>query len=180
MLLRILCCVLALSWLPASATEIYKVRDKDGNITYTDNPPSGLGEKVVLPPINTVPAEELVHPDDLIRRAPAQDQSYAIQIMSPRNNVMISPEQRDLAIAVNLNQALKDDHWLVYYMDDQLLEETKSTSIIVREVPRGGRTIYVEVIAANGNTLAQSESVTVNVMRPTVKPKAAPVPGPKP
>jgi hypothetical protein len=134
----------------------------------------------VLPSINTVPAEEFVDPDELIRRSPAQDLSYAIQIISPRNNVMISPEQRDLAIAINLNQPLKADHWLVYYMDDQLLEETKSTSIVIREVPRGGRTIYVEVISSNGKTLAQSESVTVNVMRPTVKPQATPIPGPRP
>lgn len=180
MLLRILCCVLALYWLPVSASEIYKERDKNGNITYTDKPTSEKSEKVILPPINTVPSQPGIADNSGSPDRQEGAQPYQIEIMSPRNNAMISPEQRDLAIAVNMNQELQADHWLIYYMNGELLEETKSTSIVIREVPRGARTFSVEVVARNGESLAKAPSVTVNVMRPIVKPKPTPAPGPKP
>src|SRR5690606_25775135 len=97
---------------------------------------------------------------------------YDLYIASPRDGVVISPEQRDLAIAVNLNQPLADGQWLLYFMDGELLEESTSTSILVREVPRGARSFTVEWIAADGTSLAISEPVTANIMRPIVRPAA--------
>lgn len=178
MLLRILCCVLSLCCLTASAAEIYKTRDKNGNVIYSDKPTSSTSEQVVLPPINTVPSTQPNPSIGQERVRPPAEEAYEIRIISPRDNAVITAEQRDVAIAINLNRPLADDHWLLYYMDGELLEETKSTSIVIREAPRGGRSLSVEVVAGNGESLAVSESVTVNIMRPIVKPPAAS--GPRP
>lgn len=179
MLLRICFYALCLCCVSVSAADIYKTRDKNGNVIYSDKPTSPESEQVVLPPINTVPATQTSPSIGQDRARPLDENpAYEIRIMSPRDNAVITAEQRDVAIAVTLNQPLAEGHWLLYYMDGELLEETKSTSIVIREAPRGGRTFSVEIVASNGESLAMSASVTVNIMRPIVKPRAAP--GPRP
>lgn len=181
MLLRIFCCALCLCCVSVSAADIYKSRDKNGNVIYSDKPTSPESEQVILPPINTVPATQTAPSIGQERvRSSIENPAYEIRILSPRDNAVVTAEQRDVAIAVNLNQPLADEHWLLYYMDGELLEETKSTSIVIREAPRGARTFSVEVVAGNGESLAMSASVTVNIMRPIAKPRAAPAPGPRP
>ncbi len=176
--MRLRCLLLCLlCWgLCAQASEIYKSRDKDGNIVFSDKPDS-KSEQVVLPPINTVPANPGSHTTHHPRpRSQQEAPAYDLHIISPRDGVIISPEQRDLAIAVGLNQPLQEGQWLLYYMDGELLEESQSTSILVREVPRGARSFTVELVTAQGVPLARSQSVTANVMRPIARPNPSPSP----
>jgi hypothetical protein len=168
MIMRVLCCVLSLLCLSVSAAEIYKTRDKNGNLVYTDQPPAGNSEIVKLPPINTVPSTTNAPVYSPNERPAEQEENYQLYIISPRENVTIPPGQRDLAIAVNLSKALEPEHLLMYFINGELLEETRSTSIVVQEVYRGSHTLVVEVMDANGKSLGRSPEVVVNVIRPTV------------
>lgn len=180
MLLRILCCVLALGWLSANASEIYKTRDKDGNWVFSDKPSGDRSEQVKLPPINTLPPTQAVPvyaPPRTNTQTP--DEPYQLSIISPRENVTIPPGQRDLAIAVNLDRPLDPNHLLVYFINGELLEETRSTSIVVQDVIRGSHTLTVEVVDPNGASLGVSPQVVVNVIRPSLLSplRATPKPG---
>jgi hypothetical protein len=163
MLMRILCGVLCACCVFANATEIYKTKDKNGNWIYTDQPPSADSEQVKLPPINTLPpAQNHVPISNSTRdRAAAQDEHYEVRIISPRENVTIPPGQRDLAIAVNLSRPLDPDHLLMFFINGELLEETRSSSVLVQEVYRGAHTV-------NGRSLGKSPEVIVNVIRPSL------------
>jgi hypothetical protein len=170
MLMRILCGVLCACCVFANATEIYKTKDKNGNWIYTDQPPSADSEQVKLPPINTLPpAQNHVPISNSTRdRAAAQDEHYEVRIISPRENVTIPPGQRDLAIAVNLSRPLDPDHLLMFFINGELLEETRSSSVLVQEVYRGAHTLVVEVVDVNGRSLGKSPEVIVNVIRPSL------------
>jgi hypothetical protein len=170
---RLLLLMLVCLGLTTQAADIYKTRDKDGNIVFSDKPLSDSSEPVNLPPINSVPSTTPSYTPPTPQRQQQQQTVYELRIASPRNNVIISPEQRDLAIAVKLNPPLLEEgQVLLYFMDGELLEESTTTSILVREVPRGARSFTVEWIAADGTTLAISEPVTANIMRPIVRPPA--------
>lgn len=175
MLVRTLCCLLALSWVTLANAEIYKTLDKHGNPVYTDRAPSGDSEKVKLPTINSVPAIQSTsthnYPPEPTGTTPA---AYELHIISPRSDVSIPPGQRDLAIALDINQPIRQGHLLAYYLNGELIEETTSTSIIVRDLNRGTHKLMVEVLDEAGNSLAQSPEVIVNVIRPSViRPKPA-------
>lgn len=177
--------VLALLCLSASATEIYRTRDKDGNWIYTDKRPAGPSEEVKLPPINTVPSNTNtapLYPSQTATPNPDAIEPYQIAIISPRENVTIPPGQRDLAIAVHLNRPLEASHLLMYFINGELLEETQSTSIVIQEVHRGAHTLVVEAVDANGTSLGKSPEVVVNVIRPSLNsPLNAPSrPSPRP
>jgi len=152
--------------------EVYKTTDKDGNVIYSDSPGPGEAKKLELRELNTLPSPPPVPSPG----APQPDQpelpSYEVTILSPRDQVIIPVGQRDLPIAVSLNQPLQAEHLLVYFLNDELLEETRMSNILVKDVARGIHSVRVEVIDANGQSLGMSAPVTVNLMRP-VRPKPA-------
>lgn len=163
-LLLILCVLIS----TASVAQIYKTVDKDGNVVYSDTPPNDQAESVKLKQILTLPAET---PNSASTYTPRDDGvvEYQVEIVSPRNEVVIPPGQRDLAVAIVLNPSLHQDHLITYYIDGELIQETQSTSIVIQDPPRGGRTLTVEVINQQGDVLGTSAPLTVNVIRPIAK-----------
>jgi len=153
------------------AADIYKTVDEQGRVIYTDKPSGDQpAEKVDLPPVNTLPPEPRTNrPNPTINNKPSQQQPYSISIVSPKNNATLTAEQRDLGIAVTLDRPLESNHWLLFFMNGELLEETQSNSVFIEEITRGSHTIYIEVIDNKCISLGVSEPVVVNVMRPRVK-----------
>ncbi len=144
--------------------QVYKTLDKDGNVVYSDTPPNEQAQAVELKEITTMPADvprgsSSYNPQDNAAV------SYQVDIVSPRNEVVIPPGQRDLAVAISLNPSLQQDHLITYYIDGELIQETQSTSIVIQDPPRGGRTLTVEVINQQGDVLGASQPLTVNVIR---------------
>lgn len=176
--------IFLLLWLFVAAwvsADVYKTVDKDGRVIYTDKPKSENAQKVELREINTVPGAQPLPqstPVGTFQSQPAVIR-YKIDIISPRNDVIIPIGQRDLAIAIKLEPELQDGHLLVYFMDGELLEETEANNIIVKDVPRGTHTLAVEAIDASGQSLGTSTPVSVSIMRPVIKKPAPPVPTPK-
>lgn len=179
MLLRYLAVLIVILALPAMATDIYKTRDKDGNVVYTDKPPASNSEQVNLPPINSLSPHNGPAIPERVKPQPSPREHYSINVLSPRDNVTIPAGQRDLAIAIGLSQPLSDNHWILYFINDELIEETQSTSIIVQDISRGAHRITVDVIDNDGKILGQSDALVVNVIRPTVKRNQGPKPSPR-
>jgi hypothetical protein len=162
------------------SADVYKTIDKDGNVVYTDSPKSDNAEKIELRELNTVPPAPTNYSPDYSNSARPALMSYKIDIISPSNNLIIPVGQRDLAIAISLDQPLQAGHLLVYYMDGDMVEETMMTNILIKDVMRGPHQITVEVMDESGQSLGMSEPVTVNLMRPIVPKPASPKPKPKP
>jgi len=149
--------------------QIYKTKDKDGNVVYSDTPTNDQAESVKLKEILTLPADT---PTNSASSDTPRDDGvieYQVDIVSPRHEVTIPPGQRDLAVAIVLNPSLHQDHLITYYIDGELIQETQSTSIVIQDPPRGGRTLTVEVINQQGEVLGASQPLTVNVIRPIFK-----------
>ncbi len=166
---------------PWVLADVYKTVDKDGRVIYTDKPKSDNAQKVELREINTVPGAQPLPqstPVESFQSQPAAI-SYQIEIISPRNELVIPVGQRDLAIAIKVAPDLEPGHLLVYFMDGELLEETSMTNIIIKDAPRGSHSLVVEAIDANGQSLGTSAPVSVSLMRPIVKKTAPPKPTPK-
>jgi len=167
--------LIALLIAQGALADIYKTHDKNGNVVYTDSPKSHDAEKVQLKEINTTPS---ITPDANAtppqRRNNIDSTQYEIRIISPKSDVTIPPGQRDLAIAVQVNPELGNEHLLVYFMDGELLEESQMNNIVVKDAPRGSHTLVVEAINSNGQSLGISAPTIVNIIRPTVQ-KAAPI-----
>ncbi len=158
--------------------DVYKTVDKDGRVIYSDSPANEKAEKIELRELNTVPKSETLPAAISIGSSQVQEEkiTYKIDIISPSSEVTIPPGQRDLAIAVSLDNPLRQNHLLVYFLDGEMLEETTKSNIVVSDVPRGSHTLVVEAIDESGQSLGTSAPVVVNIIRPIIKPAASPKP----
>lgn len=174
----LLCLLLVAPWVMA---DVYKTVDKDGRTVYTDKPKDDKAKKIELREINTVPGPPPLPQSTPVESVQAQPAAlnYQINIISPRHELIIPIGQRDLAIAITVTPALEPGHLLVYFMDGELLEETRMNNIIVKDAPRGTHTLVVEAIDANGRSLGTSAPISVSVMRPVIKKTAPPMPTPR-
>lgn len=152
------------------AAQIYKTVDKDGRVIYSDSPKNDNAEPVHLRSINTVAGETRHQPAPEQRQSQPQEAvAYEIEIVSPRDKAFVPVSQRDLPVAVRLNKPLEEGDLLVYFLDDEMIEETTNSNILISNPWRGVRVVRVEVINTHGQLLGTSAPVSVSLMRPPVR-----------
>ena len=85
-------------------------------------------------------------------------------------------DERSITVDVSLNSSLEEGNLFAYKLDGATLATTTEMSYTIVEPPRGEHSLTVDVVDAEGKSLAQSNAITVVVMRPLVKQTATPVP----
>lgn len=158
-----------------ATAEIYKTVDKNGHVTYTDvPPPNNQGKPVELKTINTLPK-----PPDVPVSAPppvAPTPEFEVHVTAPENGTTLLANQRSVVISASVNLSpMPDGTLLAYKLDGNVIQKTTDTSYTLNEPPAGEHAITVEVVNEDNEVLAQSESVTLVVIRPIAK-KTNPVP----
>ncbi|WP_027328362.1 DUF4124 domain-containing protein [Marinimicrobium agarilyticum] len=157
---------------PTLGQAIYKSVDEDGNVSYSDRPPNGAQPESAetLPPVNTLPEQQ---PGPAYRNRNGgddQEQSaidYELSLASPAPESHVNPGQRDLPIVLNANPGLAAGHAFAFYLDGELLAETRSNQYVVEEIFRGEHQIRGMIIDENGNMLRETETITIYVHRPS-------------
>lgn len=163
-----------LLWAGQSAAQtVYRTVDEDGRVTYTDRPPANNEDEseARLPHINAVPETPTRSQSQRqSRERPTEQQElrYEPNIISPTPESSVPPGQRDLSITVALDRDLRDGHFLAYYLNGELLTETRERQFVVQEIVRGTHQIDVEVLAPDGSVLGSASPVTVYVHRTSV------------
>ena len=170
--------ILSLTLSSLATAEVYKTVDKNGRITYTDGPPTDTTAKPVeLKTINSLPSPPAIPHTSLSNSGPKQEApEYQVQILAPENGTTLLADERSVTLSVSLNPNLHDGDSLAYKIDGTTLATTNELSYTVTEPPRGEHSLTVDVVDRDGNSLAQSNAITLVVMRPLPKQKAAPVP----
>lgn len=163
-----------------ATAEVYKTVDKNGRITYSDTPPPNTNAKPIeLKPINTLPPTSLSPTQNIINGptgAAQEAPNYSIRIAAPENGTTLMPDERSTSISVSLTPNLQEGDLLAYKLDGTVIEKTTELSVTLAEPPRGEHSITVEVVNSDNKSLAQSDAVTLVVMRPLVKQTATPTP----
>jgi len=153
----------------ASLAEVYKTVDKNGRVTYTDVPPADTSAKPVeLKSINSIP----MPPPVPLESAPATAQSpaeYRIQIIAPENGKTLMANERSIQVSITVDQSLQNGDLFAYKLDGNTVQTTAEMTYTIVEPPRGEHTLTVDVVSTEGRSLAQSEGITLLVMRPIIK-----------
>ena len=174
--MRLVITLLGLGCAFGVSAEIYKTVDKNGHVTYTDvPPPDNQGKPIELKTINTLPKP----PDIPIATPPpsATVREYQVQVLSPANGTTLLVSERSVDITAGLSgQGLMEGMSLAYKLDGNLIKQTSDLSITLNEPPAGEHKITIEVLGSDNQVLAQSEAVTLLVMRPVFRPSNPGVP----
>lgn len=161
-----------------ATAEIYKTVDKNGRITYTDVPPANKEAKPLeLKTINSLPTPAAIPNTSPSNSGVSNDANeYQVQITAPENGTTLMADERSVAVSVSINQNLSEGDLFVYKIDGDTLTTSREMTYTLTEPPRGEHKLTVDVIDREGKTLAQSNAITLLVMRPLPKQKAVPVP----
>lgn len=156
---------------PTLGQTIYKSVDENGNVSYSDRPPEGARSESAetLPPVNTLPEQKPTRSYPNRAREQADDVTidYTLSLASPAPESSVPPGQRDLPIVLSADPSLAPGHAFAFYMDGELLAETRSNQYVVEEIFRGAHQIRGMIIDENGNVLRETETVTIYVHRPS-------------
>ena len=157
--------------LTASA-QIYKSVDENGVVTFSDVPPaasSGKTSTVVKPNVtNSMPGLSSTAPSP---EAATDDKSAArsVSIASPLNNATIPMGAGIFDVTAELGVPLAEDELLALYLDDELVDSPQVNAVwTLTYVIRGPHTLQVRRLSRTGETISQSEKITVFVLRPSV------------
>lgn len=169
--------LLGLLWMLSTTpgfASVYKVVDEHGNITYTDTPPSGAAqsEPVKLPTINRQPATEVrpAHrPDTQADESDRREHYRHAAIRTPAHDSTLTAGSSELTVEVDLEPALQDGHWVQILIDGSAHgSPAQSVRHSVHELERGMHFLSAAVLDSNGNTVAETEPVSIHVQRSVV------------
>ena len=153
----------------AVQAEVYMHTDADGKVSFSDSPASTakgeITEKVTLQKTNSAPAIEP-------RRYSAPEinkhtTSYEVRIISPSDGDTFTNEVRDLTVRANISPSVAKDHSLVAILNGQraVNQSSQGSSVVIRDIDRGQQQVQLQVFDAAGKVVAQSQSISVNIIR---------------
>lgn len=159
--------LLLLPW-AAQAQTIYRSTDAEGNVVFTDKPPTAgtVNEEVKLRPMNTAPAPEPQPP----RQPEAEQQApikHTVSIVAPADQTVIPMGGGDFEVQASVEPALAAGERLQLRVDGAASGSPQTgISWSLRNVFRGGHNLSIQRLDADGKVIAESDPVHVQVMRP--------------
>lgn len=170
---RLLLLVLLVFSLPSLAQTVYRTTDAQGNVVFTDTPPTNAtqADRIAIPPTNTVrPPEVPAPPPGPVEtpEAEAAVEPYSVAITNPANETSFPMGPGNFSVSANVNPALRDGDSLQLFIDGTPQgEPQQGASWDLTNVFRGRRDLTIAVIDGSGATVVLSDPVTVFVHRPS-------------
>ncbi len=147
------------------AQEVYKTVDENGKVIFSDKPKGEDSEKVDTKLKNVQPGT-VVQPYEKKKK---DSTKTSIRIVSPSDGQQFGPTQKSISISAKVFPKLSSKHRVTIYFDGKVISgpsQSTSASVPLSIKVRGKHTISATVTDESGNTVAQSGSISVQVIRP--------------
>ena len=175
-LLILIAFVLVIANGPLTA-QIYKVVDKDGNVTFTDRSPADGAKPVDLPPISVIespvyetktkPAEaEAAANEPSLRDMRRNYKDFEITSPQPEQSLW-QPEQATM-VAWNARYQLHPGMQVTVFVNGQQYATSTEKMIPIGELDRGEHTVTAELKDAKNRKIATAKPVTFYIQRPNI------------
>lgn len=161
-----------------SDAQVYKKRNADGSITYTDKPLEGAEQveieqapvtEFAKPAVATQPDEPEVSATggDSAAEAEAIPTEFSVAITSPEQQQPIRANNGQFDVLWQSDpERLPEGYVYELFVDGQpAWRGSDSNQVTLAEISRGERRIYVRIVDAQGNQVARSDTVVVFVLR---------------
>lgn len=160
--------------------QVYKVVDKDGNVTYTDQPPADGTKPMDLPEISVVetpvyektaretaaenPVEESTEvPLKTLRR------DYSdFAIISPLDEESVWQPESPVTVAWSVGNQLRDGMKVTIFIDGKQKTTTTQPIVPLGGLDRGEHTVTAELKDAKNRRIAIAAPVTFYIRQPNI------------
>lgn len=164
-----------------SSADIYKYRDANGNIVYSDTPVEGA-ERVDIVVYNpATPGESLapIETPDTPQNGSTSDEpiTYSLAITSPADDSTVPMGQETLSVNLALTPTAPVNIAYRLFANGAPVAQEKQGSFVLEQLYRGELVLTAEAIDTEGNVIATATAITVHVKRASQRSTAVPISG---
>lgn len=162
--------------LQSAFAQIYKVVDKDGNVSYTDTAPKDGSKPVDLQPISVIETPEYqvkAKPEQVeggskksLRALRSEYRDFSIISPTPEDSIW-APE-KTLTVTWRTKKPLLQGMMVRVVVDGNELDPSSSTLIVVPPLERGEHTVGASLVDSDGKVITKAASVTFYVRQPNL------------
>lgn len=167
-----------------SDAQVYKKRNADGSVTYSDTPIQGAEAVTIEPlPVTEFAKPEPIQPEENQAAVAPEAMAVAATELVDASVTIISPTANE---AVRANDGRLEVSWQSQpaklpegYNYELVVDGTvawrgfNSQQITLAEIERGERRIFVRIVDAENQQVARSDTIAVFVLRASVVPPNA-------
>lgn len=147
--------------------DIYRVVDKDGNVTYTDQRPSAEAQAMDLPELSVIETADLPPADtesavEEIKPPTPRElrRLYSdFRITQPRQEETFWGTGNTVVVAWGSTQPLLPDLSVRLYVDGQA-EDVAGSGSVSLTLNRGEHTVYAELLDARNRRIVTTDTIT--------------------
>jgi len=161
-----------------SQGEIYKVVDKDGNVTFTDQRPNSNAKPVDLPPLSVVETDPVAAPATAATDPAAQEpqaptlrqlrkQFSDFRINSPQPEETFWGTANMVMVSWGSSEPVPQEMKVVLYVDGEPKDVLPSGSTTI-QFDRGEHSVYAELLDDRRRKIITTETVTFFVKQHSV------------
>lgn len=153
--------------LVASQTGIYKSRDAQGNVIFSDQA-GDASQPVTLPPTNTMqgvtPAPAPAQP-----AAPSAAAYDTLTIASPTDGQSVFSAAGSLDVSIRISPALHAEHTLQVLLDGAPAGFAQDGTLTLEGLSRGSHSLQAQVLDADGRVVQSSSTISVQLQRTVIR-----------
>lgn len=150
-----------------AGTTVYKVKNPDGSVSYSDEPVENA-VKMDVEPVTTVPALQYKDIPAAAKETVESKAAYTeLDIVSPGHDTAFYSGNGVLNISTKLSPELKKGHQYLFTLDGKTIATQSAGSLTVDLVDRGTHTVTVSVVDRQLKTLISAAS-TFTIHRPKI------------
>jgi hypothetical protein len=158
-LLQAVLLVSMLHTLALAQDKIYKSVDEDGNVIYSDQPPSPDAEPIVLRESNIIETVK-AQADPIKSGDSGGSQPLEIGILSPENEETFWGTGNDLPVLLEIKPEMRPGMQINLYIDDEKVATVGTAQTTLQQLDRGTHTFRAELVSNTGEIIATTESRT--------------------
>jgi hypothetical protein len=162
--------LLLLMTMPVLAATVWKWRDANGVVHYSDQPVPGAEQVSIQSSSTYTPAPVQDRASSQASSTSASVTYTNVEIWKPSAEETIANTVGLVGVGVRVEPALAAGHRLALYMDGRLVPgfPQQGTEYEMSEVERGAHTLVLAVIDAQGKQVTTSSPVQFYVRQPSV------------
>lgn len=151
---------------PPPRGSVWRQTGPDGRVIFTDTPPPGGAEPVVMPKINQVPgmSPEQRQPPTVTEKPFAGYERLVLRGVA-EGATLLRP-QDPVVIRAHFSPPLQPGHQLVILHNGAPLNTGSETVATITWIPRGKHTFTARILDDRGKALIEASPLTFQVQRP--------------
>ena len=155
--------------------QVYKTVDKDGNVTFTDQPPGDGSKPVELAPISVIEAPTYEKAPEATadvgdkKEIPLADVRRSFRdfaIVSPQSEESVWSGDGPISIAWSAGSALHEGMQVNVYLDGKMHTATTEQMIPVAGMSRGEHSVYAVLHDSRKRVIATAKPVVFFIRQP--------------